>query len=398
MCRTFLEEREPENKFFADTRLHLHVPEGATPKVKILYSWPVEGSDQIDFFRMVQVLVSQLLLHSSPSLQTPQFYQVTIHPIYPFTKNQFQIWPWRGSSVLGAEFYLLVASKKRFPTAITFNSGSFCVPSKFLSSFSGDCCQESWCKDSCSSQWQQERLWRPSWPDQGWCRRSLCRKLWSSLQDCFFGSSEVAQPMWGWATLCFKAITGFRTRHDSLTLTPPNVPQVFCLECGIFELWCERPCQCNGSACLCGEKPQNVGCGDATWNWNISEYFEKSEMLPNKWKFNQIYETQQNEVSFWWFIVQCINVRFLLMRNALLRFQSIGMRCTSYIWTAESFSQNTTPRTKTYYELCSVIEDGKPSLTGFSSILSLPVHPSSRMFPVNLYHEVMPFLIKLGHW
>merc|ERR1712228_1126347 len=31
-ARTFLEEREPENKFFADTRLHLHVPEGATPK------------------------------------------------------------------------------------------------------------------------------------------------------------------------------------------------------------------------------------------------------------------------------------------------------------------------------------------------------------------------------
>jgi len=31
-ARTFLEEREPENTFFADTRLHLHVPEGATPK------------------------------------------------------------------------------------------------------------------------------------------------------------------------------------------------------------------------------------------------------------------------------------------------------------------------------------------------------------------------------
>ena len=35
LCRTFLEDREPENKFFADTRLHLHVPEGATPKVRI---------------------------------------------------------------------------------------------------------------------------------------------------------------------------------------------------------------------------------------------------------------------------------------------------------------------------------------------------------------------------
>ena len=35
LCRTFLEEREPENKFFADTRLHLHVPEGATPKVRV---------------------------------------------------------------------------------------------------------------------------------------------------------------------------------------------------------------------------------------------------------------------------------------------------------------------------------------------------------------------------
>merc|ERR1719228_2651926 len=31
-ARTFLEEKEPENTFFADTRLHLHVPEGATPK------------------------------------------------------------------------------------------------------------------------------------------------------------------------------------------------------------------------------------------------------------------------------------------------------------------------------------------------------------------------------
>ena len=37
LCRTFLEEKEPENKIFADTRLHLHVPEGATPKVRILH-------------------------------------------------------------------------------------------------------------------------------------------------------------------------------------------------------------------------------------------------------------------------------------------------------------------------------------------------------------------------
>ena len=280
----------------------------------------------------------------------------------------------------------------------------FCVPSKFLSSFSGDCCQESWCKDSCSSQWQQERLWRPSWPDQGWCRRPLCRKLWSSLQDCFFGSSEVAQPMWGWATLCFKAITGFRTRHDSLTLTPPNVPQVFCLECGIFELWCERPCQCNGSACLCGEKPQNVGCGDATWN--ISEYFEKSEMLPNKWKFNQIYETQQDEVSFWWFIVQCINARFLVMRNALLRFQSIGMRCTSYIWTAESFSKNTAPRTKTYYELCSVCCHWRRITISDWLQFTLSQFNTESLGPPKLQDVscqfitwgFMPFLIKLGHW
>ena len=32
-ARTFLESRLPENTYFADTRLHLHVPEGATPKV-----------------------------------------------------------------------------------------------------------------------------------------------------------------------------------------------------------------------------------------------------------------------------------------------------------------------------------------------------------------------------
>ena len=33
-ARTFLESRLPENSYFADTRLHLHVPEGATPKVR----------------------------------------------------------------------------------------------------------------------------------------------------------------------------------------------------------------------------------------------------------------------------------------------------------------------------------------------------------------------------
>lgn len=35
MSRVFLESLEPANQYFADHRLHLHVPEGATPKVTV---------------------------------------------------------------------------------------------------------------------------------------------------------------------------------------------------------------------------------------------------------------------------------------------------------------------------------------------------------------------------
>ena len=151
-------------------------------------------------------------------------------------------------------------------------------------------------------------------------------------------------------------------------------------------------------------KATNVGCGDVTWN--ISEYFEKSEMLPIKWKFNQIYETQQNEVSFWWFIVQCINARFLVMRNALLRFQSIGMRCTNYIWTAESFSKNTAPRTKTYYELCSVCCHWRRITISDWLQFTLSQFNTESLGPPKLQDVscqfitwgFVPFLIKLGHW
>ena len=60
LCRTFLEEREPENTFFADTRLHLHVPEGATPKVKKSSWGKMVQKFNHDSLRTAQALVSRL--------------------------------------------------------------------------------------------------------------------------------------------------------------------------------------------------------------------------------------------------------------------------------------------------------------------------------------------------
>ena len=265
---------------------------------------------------MVLVLASQLSPHSSPSPQTPQFYQVIslschLKILLPdlnytdSTPHNFQILPWRASSVLGAGFCQLEASKKRFGYSLHITHWHFqeaSLDSAALLVFFLICFLWRWLPPR-ELVWEQ--LCSPTTTGKTLMTfLTWLRLMWKcTLQKTTIKSSKLhsqklrSSPSKVGKNWCFCHTTNCGSRSWLVPLTCPIVPQVFLLRAWHFRavMWMTLQTGLLKSLlCVCGDKSQNFGCGGATWNI----------LLRRLWKCWELQCCQINKnVALMWIVV-----------------------------------------------------------------------------------------------